>query len=123
MDWIGRADAIERTVRAGAAGASIFGPAVSAQVLGWFAWRRPTTSLAFSELTARERDILDVLAAGFANDAIAARPSPSVRTIANNVRVVLGKMQVVDRSEAIVRAREAGYGQPGGSRDGSPPGR
>lgn len=104
-------DDIERAVRAVAAGESLFGPAVAARLLGWFAQPRPSAPEAFPDLTARERDILELLAAGHANGAIANRLSLSVKTVANNVSVILGKMQVMDRSEAIVRAREAGFGR------------
>jgi DNA-binding NarL/FixJ family response regulator len=57
------------------------------------------------------RDILDQLAAGLSNAAIGDRLHLSVKTVANNVSNILNKLHLVNRSEAIVRAREAGLGR------------
>jgi DNA-binding NarL/FixJ family response regulator len=59
-------------------------------------------------LTTREREILRLIAQGLPNATIANELSLSVKTIANNVSTIFSKLQVADRSEAIVRAREAG---------------
>jgi DNA-binding NarL/FixJ family response regulator len=67
-------------------------------------------SSACPSLTGRERDILTLLAQGRSNAAIAQELSLSVKTVANNVSAIFGKLQVSDRAEAIVRAREAGFG-------------
>ena len=64
----------------------------------------------FPELTAREREILDLLAAGLANAAIAARLGVSPKTVANHLSSIFTKLQVADRAQAILRAREAGSG-------------
>jgi DNA-binding NarL/FixJ family response regulator len=61
-------------------------------------------------LTGREHNILFTLARGRSNSGIAQNLSPSVKKVANNVSSIFGKLQVADRSEAIVRAREAGLG-------------
>jgi DNA-binding NarL/FixJ family response regulator len=73
---------------------------------------RPAVSAAqFPTLTARECDILNEIARGRSNAEIAARFSLSDKTVRNNVSSLLTKIQVVDRSQAIVRAREAGLGE------------
>ena len=65
----------------------------------------------FPELSAREREILDLLAAGLPNAAIAARLSVAPKTVANKVSAIFAKLQVADRAQAIVRARDAGLGR------------
>ncbi len=99
-----------RAIRAIAAGESLFSAAVAGRVLAFFASARPVAPQVFPTLTDRERDILHLLAQGKANAAIATELSLSVKTIANNVSNIFGKLQVADRSEAIVLAREAGLG-------------
>jgi DNA-binding NarL/FixJ family response regulator len=99
-----------RAIRAIAAGESLFSPAVASRVLAFFAGVRPTAPQIFPTLTDREHDILHLLARGKSNAAIAAELGLSPKTIANNVSNIFGKLQVADRSEAIVRAREAGLG-------------
>jgi DNA-binding NarL/FixJ family response regulator len=99
-----------RAIRAIAAGESLFSPAIASRVLAFFAGARPVAPQIFPSLTDRERDILHLLARGKSNTAIASELGLSVKTIANNVSNIFGKLQVADRSEAIVRAREAGLG-------------
>ena len=96
-----------RAVRAVGSGEAIFGPAVAARVLAFFAAARPVTpSSEFPTLTHREREILDLIARGQSNPAIAQRLGLSGKTVANYVSNIFGKLQVADRAEAIVRARE-----------------
>ena len=64
----------------------------------------------FPELTAREREILDLLAAALPNAAIADRLGLSPKTVANHLSSIFTKLQVADRAAAILRAREAGLG-------------
>jgi DNA-binding NarL/FixJ family response regulator len=64
----------------------------------------------FAELTEREHEILDLVARGLTNQAIASRLVLSEKTIRNHVSNVFMKLQVGDRPTAIVRAREAGLG-------------
>ncbi len=97
-----------RAIRAIAAGDSLFSAAVASRVLAFFARSRPVAPQHFPSLTDREHDILRQLAQGKPNAAIAAHLGLSVKTIANNVSNIFGKLQVADRAEAIVRAREAG---------------
>ncbi|MGW6932097.1 response regulator transcription factor [Lentzea sp. NPDC054927] len=103
-------DEIARAIRAVAAGEAIFGPAVARRVLG-FLTGSSTPDVPFPELTARERQILDLLAAGMPNGAIAARLGVAVKTVANNVSAIFTKLQVADRAAAIIRARDAGLGR------------
>ena len=58
----------------------------------------------------REREILELLAAGWGNQTIARRVGLAPKTVRNHVRVLIAKLQAADRGEAIVRARAAGYG-------------
>jgi DNA-binding NarL/FixJ family response regulator len=99
-----------RAIRSIAAGESLFSPAIASRVLAFFANVRPVAPDIFPSLTDRERDILHLLAQGRSNSAIATEFSLSPKTIANNVSNIFGKLQVADRAEAIVRAREAGMG-------------
>ena len=97
-------------VRASAAGESLFSPAVAGRVLAYFAHPRPVDPRVFPTLTEREREILHLLARGRSNAAIAAEFGLSPKTIANNVSNIFSKLQVADRAEAIVRARDAALG-------------
>ncbi len=98
-----------RAIRSIAAGESLFSATIANRVLTYFANVRPVAPQVFPSLTERERDILYLLAQGRSNQAIAAELSLSVKTIANNVSNIFSKLQVADRSEAIVRARDAGF--------------
>jgi DNA-binding NarL/FixJ family response regulator len=100
-----------RSVRAVAAGDAIFGPAVARRLMAYFS--RPTPSgaeAAFPELTQREREILELVAQGRSNADITAHLVLSPKTVRNHVSNIFSKLQVRDRAEAIVRAREAGLG-------------
>jgi DNA-binding NarL/FixJ family response regulator len=65
----------------------------------------------FPQLTAREREVLQLLAAGRSNSQIAQALFLSPKTVRNNVSNIFAKLHVADRAQAIVRAREAGWGQ------------
>lgn len=65
----------------------------------------------FDDLTARERDILEIVAQGIGNRAIAARLKISEKTVRNHLSIILGKLEVGSRSQAIVLARDAGFGR------------
>ena len=71
---------------------------------------RTASAMAFPELTDRERDMLHLMARGQSNLAIANTLSLSLKTVQNRVSTIFSKLQVADRSEAIVRARDAGLG-------------
>ena len=104
-------DDVSRAIMAVGRGEAIFGPAVATQILKFFTTgNRPAEP--FPELTAREKEILDLVAAGLSNTEIAQRLFLSPKTISNNVSLIFDKLQVADRSKAIVRARRAGLGDP-----------
>jgi DNA-binding NarL/FixJ family response regulator len=104
-------DDVSRAILAVGRGEAIFGPAVATQILKFFTTgNRPAEP--FPELTAREKEILDLVAAGMSNPEIAQKLFLSPKTISNNVSLIFDKLQVADRSKAIVRARRAGLGDP-----------
>lgn len=100
-----------------AAGGAVFGPAIARRVAEFLAPRPAGGGPAFPELTAREREVLDLVAAGRANPQIAAALYLSPKTVRNVVSAIFAKLHVADRAEAIVRAREAGLGRIRGSGD------
>ena len=100
-------------IRAVAAGEAVFGAALATRILGFFASPRASGLIPFPDLTDREHEILELIARGLSNDAIAARLGISPKTVRNGVSVILDKLEVADRAAAIVRAREAGLGGEG----------
>jgi DNA-binding NarL/FixJ family response regulator len=100
---------IARAIRAVAAGEAIFGPGVARRVLSFFSAPPPAAD-PFPELTTRERQILDLLAAGLSNAAIADRLDLAAKTVANNVSTIFTKLGIADRATAIIQARNAGLG-------------
>lgn len=98
-------DDVLRAVRAVARGEAVFGRALAGRLSGWFAAPEP-----FPELTAREREVLDLVARGLGNAVIAQRLGISLKTVRNVVSTVLVKLRAADRAAVIVRAREAGIG-------------
>jgi DNA-binding NarL/FixJ family response regulator len=107
----GRQAEILRAIQAVAQGDAIFGPGVARQVIGYFARLGAAPSAApFPELTEREREILGLVADGCTNMEIAERLVLSRKTVANHVSSIFSKLQVADRAQAIVRARDAGLG-------------
>jgi DNA-binding NarL/FixJ family response regulator len=97
-------------VRGVARGEAIFGPGVARKVLAYFSMATPPAQAAFPQLTERERDVLELIARGYGNVEIANRLFLSLKTVRNHVSNVFTKLQVADRAQAIVRAREAGLG-------------
>jgi DNA-binding NarL/FixJ family response regulator len=99
-------------VRAAAAGQAVFGAALAQRLRAWFAPGPRPQAEPFPQLTQREREILDGVAAGLTNGEIAQRMFLSAKTVANNVSNILAKLQLPERSQAIVAARDAGLGRP-----------
>ena len=100
-----------RAIRAVGNGEAIFSPQVAVRLVDYFASIRPATQPeVFPELSDREREILDLIAQGHKNLEIAKSLYLSPKTVRNHVSNILGKLQVADRTEAIIRAREAGLG-------------
>ncbi|MFI6905688.1 response regulator [Nonomuraea sp. NPDC050394] len=107
---------ILRAITAVAGGEVIFGQALAARVSGFFARLargEVPGATPFPHLTAREREVLELIAAGRSNGEIAGRLHLAPKTVRNNVSNVFAKLQVADRAQAIVRAREAGLGRGG----------
>lgn len=103
---------IVRAIQAVGGGTAVFGPTIAQRLIEFFATHRTSAaSGVFPELTEREREILDLIAAGLTNAVIARRLLLSPKTIRNHVSNIFSKLQVADRAEAIVRARRAGLGQ------------
>lgn len=100
-------DDVLHAVRAVARGEAVFGRALAGRLAGWFAGRPAEP---FPGLTNREREVLDLVARGLGNTAIAQRLGISLKTVRNVVSAVLVKLGCPDRSSAIVRAREGGLG-------------
>jgi DNA-binding NarL/FixJ family response regulator len=100
---------IRCAIHAAAHGEIIFGAPLAARLLGHFT-AIPVPPPVFPQLTGRERQVLDLVAQGRANNAIAARLSLSPKTVRNHVSTILAKLQVADRAQAIVQARDAGLG-------------
>src|ERR1700761_799928 len=103
-------DEIVRAIQAVAAGEAIFGPGVARMVLGLVA-APPPAQQPFGQLTTREREVLDLIAAGARNAEIARRMSIAPKTVANHISAIFTKLQVTDRGEAIILARDAGLGR------------
>ncbi|WP_348691252.1 response regulator transcription factor [uncultured Nocardioides sp.] len=106
------AEEVQHAVRATAAGGMVFGASLAARVAALFAGAaRPEPAVVFPELTDREREVLDLLAAGRSNDQIAAALFVSGKTVRNIVSSIYAKLHAPDRAAAIIRAREAGLGR------------
>ncbi|MCL4265688.1 MAG: response regulator transcription factor [Anaerolineae bacterium] len=103
-----------RTIQAVARGEALFGPTIATRLQSYFAAPRPgAPPEAFPDLTERERELLALLAQGFNNADIARQLHISIKTVRNHVSNIFSKLQVVDRAQAIIRAREAGIGHIG----------
>jgi DNA-binding NarL/FixJ family response regulator len=103
---------IIRAVLAVAAGESVYGASVARRITDFFTGaHRDRAATAFPELTDREREVLDLVAAGRGNHEIARRLALSEKTVRNHVSTILVKLHVRDRAAAIAKARDAGLGQ------------
>jgi DNA-binding NarL/FixJ family response regulator len=108
------ADEVLTAVRAAAAGGMVFGAALASRVAAYFAGARPAAPEVadpFPDLTDREREVLELLAGGASNDAIARATYVSDKTVRNTISSIYTKLHAAGRGEAIVKAREAGYGK------------
>jgi DNA-binding NarL/FixJ family response regulator len=109
---------LTRAIVAVERGGAIFSPAIAQRMIQYFT-ASPTRQAAgkkeqpdeFAELTDRELEILELIAQGHNNALIANKLSLSIKTVQNYVSSILTKLQVADRAQAIVRAREAGLGK------------
>lgn len=106
-----RHDQIIGAIRAVADGEAIFSPAIAQRMMNYFSAPKPVAATAFPELTAREREVLELLAQGYNNGEIAQKLVISDKTVRNHVSNIFNKLEVSDRAQAILRARDAGMGQ------------
>jgi DNA-binding NarL/FixJ family response regulator len=107
-------DEMQRALRAVGNGEAIFSPTVATRMIAFFTdMHLPTLITVFPDLSRRERELLDLIAQGYKNPEIAERLVLSPKTVRNHVSNILSKLQVADRAEAILKAREAGLGGEG----------
>lgn len=104
-------DEITAGIRAAARGDAVFGRNLARRVLDHVAQSTDASPSAFPDLTDREREVLEHLAAGKANATIAHELSISLKTVRNHVSNIFTKLRVPDRAAAIVAARDAGFGR------------
>jgi len=96
-----------RAIHAVAKGEAIFSPAIAQHLISFFAHEKQQTDI-FSELTEREHEVLRLMAQGANTVEIANALFISHKTVRNHISNILTKLQVADRTAAILRAREAG---------------
>ena len=103
-------DATIQAIRIIAEGGTIFSSGIAERVMAYFSegQRKPDP---FPELTDREREILDLIARGLTNQAIADRLYLSPKTVRNQVSEIYSKLQVASRGEAVAKAKDAGLGE------------
>jgi DNA-binding NarL/FixJ family response regulator len=107
-------DEVVYAIRAVASGEAVFGSGVAERIIGFFSGPRPATpQRAFPELTEREEEVLSLVAQGKSNQEIARQLFVSLKTVRNHVSNILVKLQVADRAQAVIRARDAGIGRDG----------
>jgi DNA-binding NarL/FixJ family response regulator len=102
-----------RTVTAVAEGQALFGPKIASRFTTFFqkGWQMETAVVPFPDLTDREREVLTLIAQGMNNNDIAARLTITSKTVSNYISSIFNKLQVADRAQVIVKAREAGLGK------------
>ncbi len=92
-------------------GEAIFSPSIARRLMQYFANMQPILpQAAFPDLTEREREILGLIALGKSNAEIAKDLALSPKTVSNHVSNIFSKLQVVDRAQAVLRAKQAGWG-------------
>jgi DNA-binding NarL/FixJ family response regulator len=107
-------EGVVHAIRAVASGEAVFGPGVAERIIGYFsAPRAAAPQRAFPELTEREEEVLSLVAQGKSNQEIARQLFVSLKTVRNHVSNILLKLQVADRAQAVIRARDAGMGRDG----------
>ena len=109
-----------RTIRAVSDGEALFGAQIANRLMDFFADLSPqATAGIFPELTEREHEVLELIARGHKNQEIARQLVIAHKTVRNHVSNIFSKLQVADRAQAIIRAREAGMGRSTGRPDES----
>jgi len=107
-------EGVVNAIRAVTSGEAVFGPGVAERIIGFFSVPRSAApQRAFPELTEREEGVLSLVAQGKSNQEIARQLFVSLKTVRNHVSHILLKLQVADRAQAVIRARNAGMGHEG----------
>ena len=104
-------DEVVRAITSVAAGGVVFGASLAARIGDLLSPSPSRQATEFPMLTEREREVLDLIAAGRSNGQIATELYLAPKTVRNNVSAILSKLQATDRAEIIIRARDAGMGQ------------
>lgn len=108
---------VVKTIRAVANGEVLFGPSIANRVTDYFrnlnrvSSTHPVPVTPFPELSERELEVLELIAGGRNNHEIARQLHVTVKTVSNHISNIFNKLQVVDRAQAIIKAREAGLGK------------
>jgi DNA-binding NarL/FixJ family response regulator len=102
------------TIRAVASGQALFGPAIATRIMRFFneQGERFEDSLpgdSFQELTPRELEVLELIAEGYKNSQIAEKLVISDKTVRNHITNIFSKLQVADRAQAIMKARQVKF--------------
>lgn len=103
-------DEVARAISTVHAGGLVFGASLALRIADLLSGTSTPDRSAFPQLTERELEILDLIAAGKNNPQIASTLYLAPKTVRNNVSNILAKLQATDRAEAIIRARDAGLG-------------
>ena len=104
-------DEVLRAIHAVAGGQAIFSAPIATHMIEFFStMHQSKVPDVFPELTDREREVLNLIAQGYNNPKIATELVISLKTVSNHISNILSKLQVADRTEAIIKAREAGLG-------------
>lgn len=106
-------DELLQTIRAVSNGQALFGSAIAARMMRFFneqgaRFKASLPEEAFPELTPRELEVLELIARGDKNSAIAEKLVISEKTVRNHITNIFSKLQVADRAHAIIKARDAG---------------
>jgi DNA-binding NarL/FixJ family response regulator len=105
-------DEMLRAIRAVSSGEAIFSPGIASRMMAFFTTSRAVIPAeTFPDLTEREREVLELIAQGKSNAEIAQALVISVKTVRNHASNIFNKLQVTDRAQAAIRAREAGLGE------------
>jgi DNA-binding NarL/FixJ family response regulator len=100
---------VQRAITSVAHGEAIFSPQIAQRLVQYFANMRPVIPrTAFPELTDREREVLALIVDGQSNAQIAESLSLSPKTVSNHISNIFSKLQVLDRAQAVTRARQMG---------------
>ncbi len=102
---------VVRAITTVAGGGAVFGAALARRIAEFFTAGPAGPETAFPQLTAREREILDLIARGRNNQEIASQLYLSSKTVRNHISNICTKLQVADRTQAMMRARDAGLGR------------